>query len=124
MIELKIPLVAPSLNKWYSGKHWSFRNTTAKLWHDTVWKMCLVDKIKPLTLFPVTISTQTFTIKKIKRDVSNCVCANKLAEDALVRAGILPDDTPKYVSRHIIEKPVIGHSEDMTLIKIWNEKEM
>lgn len=121
MIELKIPLVAPSLNKWYSGIHWAERKKIVDLWHDTVWKLCRVDKIKPLTLFPVTISTQSFTKSKRKRDVSNGICANKMAEDALVEAGILPNDAPEYVSRHIIEKPVIGHSEDMTLIKIWKE---
>lgn len=118
MIKFSIPIVTLSLNKWYAGSHWAKRKQVADLWHDTIWKICRIDKIEPIAKFPVTIITKSYFKSKRKKDVSNLFPANKLAEDGLVKAGILPDDTVEYVERHIIETPVFGHSEDVTVIEI------
>jgi len=113
-----IPLVPPSLNQFFGRGHWSKRNKLVKLWDDIIWKTCLIDNIKPVKGFPVTITTKVYSKGRRKKDTSNMFPANKLAEDALVRAGILPDDTIEYVNRHIVEVPEFGCKEDKTIISI------
>lgn len=118
MIKFAIPIVAPTLNKWYAGNHWTKRKQTADEWHNMIFVMCHTDKIKPVKNYPVCITTKTYFKANRKRDTSNCFPANKLAEDALVKAGILKDDTPEYVSRHIVELPEFGQPKDETVIII------
>ena len=118
MIEISIPLVAPSLNQWYSGGHWSDRKKLADAWHLAIFIICKQDKIKPVVSYPVTITTKSYYKKTKEMDTSNVFPANKLAEDGLVRAGILKDDTNQYVNRHVIEVPEFGQHEDITVITI------
>ncbi len=122
---LTIPRVCPTLNKWYAGTHWRKRKEIADLWHEEVWIICVQDAIKRITRFPVIITTQTWykpyrDEDKFKRDTANCFPANKLAEDGLVRAKILPDDTTEYVSEHRTLTPVIVAKEcdEQTVITI------
>ena len=118
-VRIEIPIVAPSLNQWYAGAHWSKRKKVADQWHEEIWIACKQYQVEPLTEFPVIISTKTYFKTKRQRDVSNCFTTNKLAEDGLVKAGILPDDTPKFVCGHRVLLPVFGHDKDMT--EIWIE---
>ena len=118
MIRLSIPIVAPSLNKWYAGGHWSKRKKVVDIWHDAIWILCRQDKIPSVEEYPVCITTKSYFKGRRQRDTSNCFAANKMAEDGLVKAGILKDDTPQYVCRHIIEIPEFGCPEDMTVITI------
>jgi Holliday junction resolvase RusA-like endonuclease len=120
MIKISIPLVAPSLNKWYAGSHWSKRKKLADDWHLAIFIICKQDKIKPIITYPVTITTKSYYKKKKEMDTSNVFPANKLAEDGLVKSGILKDDTIKYVNRHIVEVPEFGHHEDRTVIIVDN----
>ena len=49
IFQLHIPLIPPSLNKWYAGTHWKNRKRVADLWHDTVFYLCKekgIQKIK------------------------------------------------------------------------------
>ncbi len=118
MIHLTIPIVAPSLNTWYAGQHWSKRKKIADAFHRAIFVVCKQEKIKPITQYPVKITTRSFYKQKRKLDTVNCVTNNKLAEDGLVRAGILKDDTPQYVSGHEVLCPRFGCDEDMTIIII------
>lgn len=118
-MRLEIPLVAPSLNRWYAGCHWTYRQKIAKTWHKAVWIICKTEKIEPITKFPVKIITRTHTKTKSQRDASNCITANKLVEDALVLAGIIPNDTPEYVCYHGVYAPIVG-DEDKTIV--WVEQ--
>ena len=118
MIKFSVPIVAPTLNKWYAGNHWAKRKKVADEWHHTVRVICLAEKIKAITNYPVCVTTKTYFKTKRKRDTSNCFPANKLAEDALVKAGILKDDTPQYVSRHIVALPEFGQPNDETVIMV------
>lgn len=115
MIELRIPFAAPTLNKWYAGGHWTQRKKVADLWHEAIWVICKEKKFKPFT-DPVSITTQTLFKNKRLRDVSNMCTANKLAEDGLVKAGILQGDDPRYVRRHVIECPIFGTGKDETIV--------
>lgn len=117
MIVIEIPLVAPSLNAWYAGAHWNKRKKVADLWHTEV--MLAVRNMRTrLERFPVTITTRSFFRHRRGRDTSNCFTANKLVEDGLVMAGILPGDEGEYVASHIVLPPVFGAEKDMTVIKV------
>ena len=118
MIKFAIPIIAPTLNKWYAGSHWSHRKKVADEWHTTIRMLCLIDQVKAVESYPVCIMTKTYFKTKRKRDTSNCFPANKLAEDALVKAGILKDDTPQYVTKHIVAVPEFGQAKDETIIMI------
>ena len=119
-IEIIVPMVAPSLNGWYSSQHWSKRKKVADLWHEAIRYICLADKVKAFKS-PVTITTQTTFPDNRSRDVSNYFTANKLAEDGLVKAGILINDTPEYVIDHTVMKPIFGAKKGETLIIISDE---
>ena len=118
MIKFSIPIIAPTLNKWYAGNHWTQRKKVADEWHLAVLILCRQDNIKPVESYPVCITTKTYFKTNRKRDTSNCFPANKLAEDALVKAGILKDDTPQYVSKHIVYLPEFGQHRDETVITV------
>lgn len=113
---LIIPIAAPSLNAWYSQGHWSHRKRIADAFHKAIWVVCKKDKIQPITQYPVKIITRSFYKKKRQFDTINCATANKLCEDGLVRAGILKNDTPEYVSGHEVLCPIFGYKEDMTIV--------
>lgn len=121
LITLSVPLCAVSMNKMYSGLHFSVRARMAKVWHETVGKECLAGKVKPIDKkhFPVCIATRSFfKTKNRMRDTSNCFLPNKLIEDGLVKMSILPDDSQKYVSEHIILAPVYGAEEDRCVVYV------
>ncbi len=121
LLVLSVPLSAMTMNKMYSGLHFSVRTRMAKIWHKTVGLECLAGKIKPIDEkhFPVCIATRSFfKVKNRKRDTSNCYLPNKLIEDGLVKQGILPDDSQKYVSEHIVLAPVYGSEEDRCVVYI------
>ena len=117
-VTITIPLVPPSLNVFYSGRHWAIRKALADEWHNAVWVICKKQKIKKITEFPVDIITQTYYKSKRERDTDNTILAPKLICDGLKLAGIIPDDNPKYIGTHIIKPPIIGYKEDMTVVKI------
>ncbi len=115
ILMLSVPLSAVSMNKMYSGLHYQVRTRMAKEWHKQVGLVCKEAKVKPIDEkhFPVCIATRSFfQTKKSKRDTSNCYLPNKLIEDGLVKMSILPDDSQKYVSDHIVLAPVYGADGD------------
>jgi hypothetical protein len=82
-----------STNKIYSGMHWRERQHLADLYH---YSFLPFKKLEPIKKFPIQLHF-SFTMKRLL-DASNCSFMAKMCEDSLVRIGILPDDTPKYVS--------------------------
>lgn len=94
-MKLTLPLPEKiSTNSIYSGKHWRVRAKHKERYlADTIeWK-----NLKPVTEFPVEI-TYIFRFKGKLLDTSNCSYMAKLIEDCLVAHGVLPNDTPHYVS--------------------------
>lgn len=53
-------------------------------------------KLKPPTKYPVKLKITWYEENK-KRDVDNVVFAVKFIQDALVKAGIIPNDNQKYI---------------------------
>ena len=83
-----------SLNKIYAGVHWSKR----KEWKDDYYYAVLAAKIAPYSgQFPIH-ARYHFKLTGKALDASNCAFMVKCVEDALVSAGIIPDDTPKYIA--------------------------
>lgn len=102
----------------YAGSHWSRRNTLAHRWHDEIAIFCKKNKVKKINQYPVEIRTTSFFKSKRIRDTDNCILANKLICDGLVLCGILKDDTPQYVARHVVECPQFGCKKDYTTVHI------
>lgn len=83
----------PSWNELYSQKHWSTRREMAETAHQLVAIACREQKIQPIISYPVHIKITAYR----KREIDSSNVTGKLLEDGLVKAGILKDDSPKYV---------------------------
>lgn len=95
-LSFEIPLKTPSLNTLFGRGHWSKRNKLKDEWIEVVWAVCREQKIKPITEFPVVVTTKAYKSGK-QLDADNACLSNKLIIDGLKKAGIIPDDTAKYV---------------------------
>ena len=124
MINILVPDIAPTTNKLYAGTHWAVRKALADKWHKYIEVYCKEHDIKPVKEFPVVILSQTRMKHYHKRDASNCSYAHKLAEDGLVTAGIIPDDSPEYVSGCITWRPITKYGKHETEIIICNMNEI
>ncbi len=88
-----------STNKGYAGQHWSVRKRHADEFHLAV--RCAVGRKNWKFEYPVEIWFH-YTFKGRRLDISNCSFMTKLLEDGLVKAGVLKDDSAKYVEAHHI----------------------
>ena len=86
----------PSLNKFYAGKHWSFRKRLADEYKRTV-----KDALDNFDSF--TISRFELRVNYNSRfDCDNSILCCKFVADALVEKGYVPDDSPKYYRKLVI----------------------
>lgn len=106
---------APSLNKSYAGRHWSKRKEEADLIHELVIVEIRKARFKPLSEFPVDIKVTAYYKQKRRRD--SCNVSSKEIIDGIVMAGILPDDSTKYL-RNSTTQAIIGASEDKVEIEL------
>lgn len=84
-----------SLNKIYAGIHFRQRSQHKQQYHLCV----LAAKLAPYDgTFPVHIEYH-FRLRGSRLDSLNLAYMAKMTEDALVHAGVLPDDDPRYVTR-------------------------
>lgn len=94
----KIPIPEKvSNNQIFGGGHWGKRARLCDLYDNY-----LVDVPPYKGEYPVEI-WYLFTFKSKILDTTNCGGMMKLLEDALVANKVLPDDSPKYVRRSIVE---------------------
>ena len=116
MIKILVPFIGPSTNSIYAGAHWDARR---KQKEQAMIALSTLGRINPV-LKPVNIEITPF-LGKAKRgyDVSNYSYTYKLIEDAMVKKGILQDDSPEFVRSVKFNAPV-RHSEkhSATLISI------
>jgi len=101
MWRIEIDELPPTLNKFYSSPHWSYRDKQVKYWHERFHWAFKEAKLPKLN-WPVTLSTTQYCKGKL-RDVDNTAIGAKFASDALVKGEWLPDDSPKYIERLILE---------------------
>jgi hypothetical protein len=109
---VKIDSVGPSLNAWYSGIHWTKRSKVKDEWRAHI--AGVVDTLEPVVNYPVIIEVEVH--KKRVFDSSNVAATGKLAEDGLVKSGILLDDTPKYVRS--VFYTCVKDDKEYTIIRI------
>ena len=64
---------------------------------ERVYWECKEQKIKPVTKFPVKIHYRWYS-PNARKDIDNVAFSKKFINDGMVMAGILPDDSRKYVS--------------------------
>lgn len=102
-----------STNSIYSGVHWSKRREIANLYHTLV--LTLKKKLPKIQKFPVILHFICEFEGRVL-DSFNCVYMCKCIEDGLVRAGMLPDDSPKYVKYAYCE-PRKGE-KDLIILKV------
>mgnify|MGYP000058577432 FL=1 len=80
----------PSLNTFYSGRHWTVRK---KLGDE--YKRQVKDALGAFDI--PTIETFTISIRYNSRfDCDNSILCSKFVSDALVEAGFVDDDNPKH----------------------------
>lgn len=121
MIEIRLPLPKKiSTNEIYSGKHWSIRNK-----HKNLFRSIYVPILIPYQPLNFPAVHYHFFFKKKALDHSNCSYMVKLIEDCMIKAGMIKDDSPKYVDyisikSHKIEK--YKYDEDYVVLMIEENK--
>lgn len=102
MIRYTIPLkgLKVSTNKIYGGIHWTERKSIKDSIHGYAVAFCRPVKI--VQSYPVEISYK-FTFATRSLDTLNTAFMAKCFEDSFRSIGILKDDSPKYVTKTILE---------------------
>ena len=118
MTTFEMPLKTPSLNDWYSSKHWTKRKALKDLWLTEVRVAISEYKIKKIKKFPIKITTQSHFKSNTKRDVDNLITANKLITDGLKHYNIIPDDHSGFICEHKVIAPIYGKDDKVV---IWIE---
>lgn len=102
MIQYRIPLqgIKVSTNKIYAGIHWSER----KRIKDSIlgYAAAFCRPIQAVKSYPVEIEYRFF-FESRALDTLNTAYMAKMFEDAFRSLGILEEDSPKYVTRSILE---------------------
>ncbi|MBA4307013.1 MAG: hypothetical protein C0429_09790 [Sphingopyxis sp.] len=111
---MKFTIAVPekiSTNKIYAGVHWSIR----KRFVDDMHLMVLASKI-PRYDGPLPVECRyRFRLNGPLLDSSNTTALGKITEDGLVRAGVLEDDNPKFVSWFCCKSEKAGKGEEDTV---------
>lgn len=107
---LVVPWMGPSANNIWAGVHWTKRKRMADEGH-----LATSLAVKAAKLGPVGGKVELVFMPQIKKrprvrgfDCLNYAMTCKVIEDGLVRAGVLPDDSKKYVSEVAISAPAIA----------------
>lgn len=115
-LSILVPFIGPSTNSIYAGVHWQKRRDQKAR---AMIALATLGRINPVSN-PVNIEVTPYLGKGIRGyDVSNYSYTYKLIEDAMVKKGILQDDSPQFVRSVKFNAPV-RHSEkhSATLITI------
>ncbi len=99
----------PSLNKFYSSPHWTFRSKEKTKWREVVMQQLDYD-------FKFEYCVITAKVN-YRYDLDNCIMAVKFTQDALVEAGLIKDDNKKFIKAVRIE-PASDLPKDTSVIVI------
>lgn len=78
-------------NNRYAGSKIKKEETERVYWE------CKQQKTKPINSFPVLITYNWYSKNK-RKDIDNVAFSKKFINDGLVMAGVLPDDSRKFIS--------------------------
>ncbi len=104
MYAITLNQTPPSWNR-IQGEHWRYRHSLKNEWAEEFgW---LATKI-PKNVKHIYLAGEIFYGIRVKRDADNPLIW-KFTQDALVTAGIIPDDTPEFVTTF---KPKLSYDAD------------
>lgn len=112
-----IPYRLPSLNEVISENR-ANRYKGAKLKRDTEDGLIYIIKsyrLKPPTKYPVTVDIEWHEANR-KRDVDNIQSSQKFILDAMVKAGLIQNDSRKFVSQ--VHHSVVDDAENKIIVNI------
>lgn len=89
-VEVSIGKV-PSLNQFYSSKHWIVRKKARDKFHGQIMEQ--LQKVQHITFEQCQIEAWV----NYRYDLDNSIMAIKFATDAFREWGGIPDDSPKYI---------------------------
>jgi len=89
-IEISVGKV-PSLNAFYSSRHWTFRKQQKDKWKKEI--------ESELNRYDVNAygTAKLYIRCNYRYDLDNCIMVSKFVCDSLVDLGFLPNDSPKYL---------------------------
>ena len=102
--------------------HWAALHRAQKAIKAAVMVAASMERI-PLALDHVNTRLEWTPKVKRTRDGDNPVPTEKAAVDALVRAGIIADDSPEYVTRHpVLIRPAVRDLDGCRVwLRVWTE---
>ena len=116
---INVAWIGPSMNRIWSGVHWSKRKNFADEAHTAVAIAVKQQKIQP---FPGAVELEVTPIHSGRHyDVSNYSLTCKAIEDGLVECGVLVGDSPRFVrkvSYFAPERPIDRSQGDCMRIRI------
>lgn len=119
MVELVIPDIAPSANKFYAGMNPHARRRLAHQWHGMVLLAAKKQKMQRITNYPVDVEVYcNFAKGRRLLDADNLFPTIKLVLDGLIMARVLADDSPKYIGSVKLIPQKTGEKDSHTLVVI------
>lgn len=98
-IEIAIPFIGPSLNQYIRMNKYK-RNDLTQKWHTIIKLMVTQQSIEIINEIDLPVIVRIFGYfqpGKRRYDCDNLVASVKLILDGIVRAGVLKNDSPKYI---------------------------
>lgn len=84
----EVPKGFPSLNKFYSSPHWTYRSKMKNTYVKTFSYMILEAKVPKMQTYALDIQSN------LRMDLDNCIMVIKFFNDALKALELIEDDTP------------------------------
>lgn len=113
---LTIPRIPPSLNVCLRMNRHKLQREHIKPWHLEM--KVATQGMEPFTKFPLKVTLQ---LRCNIADTDNTIMAVKFAMDGLKYAGMIPDDSKKYIGTIVLLPPQSGWDKDETKITIAPE---
>lgn len=117
IFRIRTPLVAPSLNVFYSGKHWSMRSTVKNEWRDHF--ALIKNSIPVFDKFPIAVEAKVYYDDNRGRDSDNAAMACKFFNDCLVKMEKIPDDNCRYI-KYTKHEVILNAEEKYTEFIIYD----
>jgi hypothetical protein len=117
MYTITLPALPPTLNMFFSRRHWTWRKRQTDEWVLAFGMAYKAAKLPDRLNWPVTVSATLYS-KRQPRDTDSAIIAVKFAQDALVEYGYLPNDTPQYIPTVILSSKKSEDGEDKMVIQI------
>ena len=117
-VTFKIPMKLPSYNQW-TNVHWAKRKRMKDEWEQYFFALLVQRNVKDELQPPIRIDIVAAFKDARRRDIDNfSSCpALKGIQDALVHAGVIPDDSTRYVRARTVEV-ITGADADYVTITL------